>query len=182
MIATLFLRSSLSSLMLCLMSATAPVVSSDTLKLSRRFAAVLLDGEALLIPAKSLAWGIVCSTETKEARTLEVGRLVSSTAEELPGERPRGSGEEAALCSNMARRFRTPELMSAVGADCCQQCLWGVRVRWERTSGSTMWLKRRCEMMVVCAPIAVTELSGNMGFSGWSGAHHLQRVLWRCYK
>jgi hypothetical protein len=55
MIATLFLRSSLSSLMLCLMSATAPVVSSDTLKLSRRFAAVLLDGEALLMPAKSLA-------------------------------------------------------------------------------------------------------------------------------
>lgn len=47
MIATLFLRSSFSSLMLFLMSATAPVVSSDMLKLSRRFAAVLLDGEAL---------------------------------------------------------------------------------------------------------------------------------------
>ncbi len=57
----------------------------------------------------------MCSTETKDARTLEVGRLVSSTAEELPGDRrPRGSGEDAAFCSNIARRLRTPELMSVV--------------------------------------------------------------------
>lgn len=55
MIATLFLRSSLSSLMDCRSSATSPAVSSLTLKLSRRFAAVLFEGVPLLTPAKSLA-------------------------------------------------------------------------------------------------------------------------------
>lgn len=55
MMATLLLRSSFSSLIVFLSSATSPAVSSLTLKLSRRFAAVLLEGVPLLVPAKSLA-------------------------------------------------------------------------------------------------------------------------------
>lgn len=92
------------------------------------------------------------STETKEARTLEVGRLVSSTADELPGERPRGSGEEAAFCSNMARRLRTPELMSAVLAAGVSSASGGVNVlrgegEWPfdevETAREMMWCVRQ---------------------------------------
>ncbi len=56
MIAALFLRSSFCALMTFLSSATSPAVSSLTLKLSRRLAAVLLDGVPLFPAAeKSLA-------------------------------------------------------------------------------------------------------------------------------
>lgn len=113
--ATLFLRSSFSSEMACFSSASS-LESPLTLKLSRRWE---LDGAALTPLAAPAACG---STETKDARTLEVGRFASLVA--LPaGERPRGSGEDEApfWFSNIARRFRTPALlplMAAAGGQC----------------------------------------------------------------
>jgi hypothetical protein len=86
-------------------------LSSLILKLPPRLASVLFmpSGVPLVVP-KSFGTFPLGSTETNDARTLEVGRLASALI--LPtGERPRGSGEEAALgFSNIARRFRTPLL------------------------------------------------------------------------
>lgn len=63
----------------------------------------------LAVPTKA-----VDLTETKLARTLEVGRISSVLLVALPtGEWPRGSGEEGAFWfSNIARRLRTPPLLA----------------------------------------------------------------------
>lgn len=71
----------------------------------------------------------VGTTEIKEARTLGVGRVVSSSVAVLsPGERPRGSGDAAPWFSNIARKLRTPEDMAAVRKRrSVSECVvWGV--------------------------------------------------------
>lgn len=115
--ASLFLRCSFSSLTTLLSSPGMSCPrSSLTLKLSRRCADMLFEGVPLVVPRSLTIWPLG-STDTNEARTLEVGRLVPSEATLPAGERPRGSGEEAApWFSNIARKFRTPLLARSVMA------------------------------------------------------------------
>ena len=75
--ATLCLRCSFSSLTAFLSSASSSVLSWLTRKLSRRVAATLFEGVPLVWPRSVEAvggWATVGSTETKEARTFDLGR------------------------------------------------------------------------------------------------------------
>jgi hypothetical protein len=111
---TLSLGSSISSVVALVTSAPSPVSKSFLRpKLSRLGPAdsgVAAAWLGVLGVLDSCGRKPLRSTDTKLARTVEVGREEALVALAAPGERPRGSGDEevASGFSNMERRARTP--------------------------------------------------------------------------
>jgi hypothetical protein len=155
---------------------------------------VLLEGMSLVTPPKSgWAMGVAVggTTEMKDARTFGVGRLGCSSSSVVvlsPGERPRGSGEEAApWFSNIARKLRTPDDMAAEGKR------WSVTesVTWRMVDWyGRAWKWNTCEMrwwvlgmkppICLCTSNAMMSRGATQARQGQGGCN-LQRTRSDCF-
>jgi len=116
----LLLRAASSSdMVLCISSMASASVSSLKLKLSRRWRSLMLTLGLVLVVLVVLVVILedaLASTATKLLRTLERGLSELSLLLLPDTERPRESGVDGALFSNIARRFLTPALLCLASA------------------------------------------------------------------